>query len=55
MTYINGYYQTKSDLETIDQFETRKEAVKMIKEYRLAYQGSGFTLYLSQRCCKDWK
>ncbi len=56
MVYINGYCQrSKKDLETIDEFKTRREAVKMLKEYRLAYQGTGFNLYLSQRSCKDWK
>lgn len=52
-TYINGKYQ--GETETIDEFETRKEARRMIAEYRLAYQGSGFELWLSRRPCNAWR
>ena len=43
----------KRTRETVDEFETRKEALEMLKEYALCdYQG---TYYISQRPCKDWK
>ena len=54
MTYLNIKDPYSKEIETIDQFETRKEARKMLKEYRLAssyYSG----LYLSQRSTSDWK
>jgi len=53
MVYINGKYQNQ-ETETVDEFETRKEAKEMIKEYRLAY-GPGWSLWLSQRSTKDWR
>ena len=48
--YINlkGAYR-----ETVDEFDTRKEAIAMLCEYRFAYPGLNY--YLSTRCCKDWK
>ena len=48
--YINlkGYYR-----ETVDELDTRKEAIAMLREYRLAYPDLNY--YLSTRCCKDWK
>ena len=52
MKYINGSYN--GEKETIDEFETLKETRKMLKEYRLAYMGTGFSLWISQRPCKDW-
>lgn len=50
MKYINGSYN--GEKETIDEFSTYKEAREMLKEYQLAYRGSGFTLWISQRPCK---
>ena len=49
-TYIQrkGEYQ----LETVDEFETRKEAREMVAEYRMSDPNAHY--YLSQRCCKDW-
>lgn len=41
-------------VETLDEFETYKEAKKMLKEYRIA-SNYYFGAYLSQRCTKDWK
>lgn len=41
------------DLETIDEFDSHKEARKMIKEYRLADPYAEY--YISSRCCKHWK
>jgi hypothetical protein len=40
-------------LETIDQFETRIEAIVMLAEYRLS--DSYGIYYISTRCCKGWK
>ena len=52
MTY---YVQRKDgrDLETVDQFETYKEAREMVKEYRLSDRSVEY--YISSRCCKQWK
>ena len=48
MTYIN--IKTYGQTETIDSFETRKEARLMLKEYRMSMPGA----YLSQRAVKGW-
>lgn len=48
------YIQLKSDygqLETVDEFDTYKEAREMLKEYQML---SGGHYYMSQRACKDW-
>lgn len=49
------YIQRKDSngLETVDEFETRKEAVAMVKEYRMSDNSASY--YLSSRPCKDWK
>ena len=49
------YIQRKGQgyLETVDEFETRKEARKMLAEYQMS-DPSGY-YYLSSRCCKGWK
>jgi hypothetical protein len=49
------YIQRKdcNGLETVDEFETRKEARAMLVEYRLSDPSAHY--YLSQRCCKGWK
>ncbi len=51
MTYI----QRKSgrDLETVDEFETYREARKMLSEYRLSDPSAEY--YLSSRACNAWK
>lgn len=47
------YIQRKSStLETVDEFETRKEALAMLKEYQLADQSARY--YLSTRPCRGW-
>lgn len=50
MIYIQrrgqGYF------ETVDEFDTSTEAIKMIKEYRLSDFSAEY--YLSTRACKDW-
>jgi len=51
MTYIN--MKESGAVETVDEFETRKEAREMLAEYRMAF---GYCeLYLSTRCTQDWK
>jgi hypothetical protein len=49
------YIQRKGDgyLETVDEFETRKEARAMLVEYRMIDPYDHF--YLSSRPCKAWK
>lgn len=49
------YIQRKDSrqLETVDQFETRKEARAMLAEYRTADTSAHY--YLSSRPCKDWR
>ncbi len=48
------YIQRKdaNGVETVDQFETRKEARAMVIEYRISDYSAEY--YLSQRACKDW-
>lgn len=51
MTYIN--IKEDGGTETLDSFDTRKEAFAMLKEYRMAssyYSGA----YLSQRAVKGY-
>ena len=52
MTYIQYKYQTQP-LETIDQFDSYKEALRCLKEYRLSDPYG--TYYLSSRACKAWR
>jgi len=49
------YIQRKDSngLETVDEFSTRKEAVAMVKEYRLSDPYAQY--YLSSRACKAWR
>ena len=51
MTYIN--MKANGEIETVDEFETRKEARVMLTEYRMAF--GPCELYLSQRCTNDWR
>jgi hypothetical protein len=48
------YIQRKSDgyLETVDAFDTIKEARAMVKEYQLSDSNAEY--YLSRRACKAW-
>ena len=52
MKYIQRKDYQFNQLETVDEFETRKEAIAMIAEYRLSDPSASF--YLSSRPCKDW-
>jgi hypothetical protein len=49
------YIQRKDaqNLETVDQFQSRKEALTMLREYQLSDRYARY--YLSQRACKGWK
>lgn len=49
------YIQRKDSygLETVDEFDSYREARKMVAEYRLSDPYA--TYYLSSRCCKAWK
>lgn len=50
------YYIQRKDnirLETVDEFETYKEAKAMVVEYRVADYTANY--YISSRCCKSWK
>ena len=51
---MKTYIQRKGQghLETVDEFETRKEARAMLAEYRLADPSAHY--YLSSRPCKGW-
>jgi len=48
------YIQRKDgkQLETVDEFGSRKEAREMLTEYRMADRSAEY--YTSQRPCKDW-
>lgn len=48
------YIQRKGDgyLETVDEFETYKEARKMLAEYQLSDPYGYY--YTSRRPCKEW-
>ena len=48
------YIQRKesNQLETVDEFETNKEARMMLTEYQLSDQYTSY--YISSRACKDW-
>ena len=52
MKYIQRKDRNGSNLETVDQFETTKEAKLMLAEYRLSDTSAMY--YISSRCCKAW-
>lgn len=49
--YINQRYQ--GVVETVDEFDTHKEARETIKEYRASI-GHGIEYWISNRACKQW-
>ena len=51
MKYIN--IKGCDGVETVDEFETYKEAREMVKEYRMGDPYNNY--YISQRCTKEWK
>jgi hypothetical protein len=48
--YINS--KNGREVETIDEFDTLKEAKAMLTEYQMAHGGN---LYISTRCTKEWR
>lgn len=50
MTYIQR--KDRHGLKTVDEFESRAEARRMLEEYRLS-DASAF-YYMSRKPCKDW-
>ena len=53
MYYINRRSINPRYLETVDEFDTRKEASSMLKEYQMADYSAEY--YVSSRCCKAWR
>lgn len=51
MIYIQRRDQWQ--LETVDEFQTRKEARAALIEYRISDPAASY--YISQRPCKHWK
>ena len=51
MQYIN--IKNGGAVESVDEFETYKEAKEMVKEYNLSDSYNHY--YISQRCTNDWK
>lgn len=49
------YIQRKDgrDLETVDEFETYREARAMVKEYCISDPSASY--YMSSRACKGWR
>ena len=50
-----NYIQRKDEnyLETVDEFKTYYEALKMLREYTISDPYAKY--YISQRCCNDWR
>ena len=51
MIYIN--IKNYDGVETVDEFETYKEAKQMLGEYQLSDASNSY--YLSQRSTKEWR
>ena len=50
------YIQRKDsygNFETVDKFDSPREAIKMLKEYQLSDKSGYF--YISQKPCRDWQ
>lgn len=52
MKYIQRKDYTFNSLETVDSFDTLKEAREMLKNYRKSDSSANY--YISQKPCKDW-
>ncbi len=52
MVYIN-IKNSSGPVETVDEFMTRKEGLKMLKEYRISDTYNNY--YLSTRSTKEWR
>lgn len=50
--FINRRDRSTGQRETVDEFDTRKEARAMLAEYAMADPAGEH--YLSSRCCKGW-
>lgn len=52
---MTHYIQRKQgrDIETVDEFATRKEARAAVQEYRISDPSAEY--YISSRACKHWK
>jgi hypothetical protein len=52
---VTYYIQRKKghQLETVDEFTNKREAVRMRAEYQLSDLVA--TYYVSTRCCKNWR
>jgi len=52
---MKAYIQRKDQyqLETVDEFDTQKEARAMLKEYRMSDNSAQY--YISSRPCKAWR
>lgn len=50
-TYINRRGQGYR--ETVDEYDSRKEAQEMVNEYRLGDPTADY--WISSRCCANWK
>ena len=53
MTYIQRKDNEFKLLETVDEFEERSEARKILSEYQLSDPYGEY--YLSTRACKEWR
>jgi len=51
MVYLN-FQHGSFPKETVDQFDTMKEARAMLQEYEMV---GGGRYWLSSRCCANWK
>lgn len=51
MKYIN--MKSSYGIETVDQFETYKEAKLMVQEYRISDPSNHY--YISSRSTKEWR
>ena len=54
MYYINFKYRN-SFTETIDECETRKEAIFMLSEYRFVSGDTDSEFWISTRSTKEWR
>lgn len=52
MYYIQRKDHSTRQLETVDEFNTRKEARLMLSEFELSDNYADY--YISTRACKDW-
>lgn len=51
--YIN--IKQDGEVETVDEFDTRKDAREALDHYQSAFKGSCGTVYISTRCTREWR